>query len=241
MDTATTAGPLRCTPRAGGCDGAPADAPCWAESHKVNANLLSLENAAKTLRNGNCRGDPANAPRCRAVSKRTGLPCRQPAIRGRPVCRLHGGKGGAPPGSRNGSWRHGGRSLELRALLDEAKAARHALVRETQLLLAELRATAASRCGREQPTLDCTAQQHEPASVTAHAGATEGQLVDRRPGGDDEHDRVQRAATQRHMSFMRIGRARGPPDASIAIRTAPTSVLAPQLRRIVWTGCGGDS
>jgi hypothetical protein len=213
----------------------------------MNANLLSLENAAKTLRNGNRRGDPANAPRCRAASKRTGLPCRQPATRGRPVCRLHGGKGGAPPGARNGAWRHGGRSLALRALLDEAKAVRRALVRETELVLAELRATAKSGCdceqrdARDQPTSGDNTQQHGTPSVAAHAGATEDRLAGRRPGDDDKHDRVQRAAARWRRSLLRTGQARGPPYANVVIRTAPSSVLAPQLRRIVWTGCGGGS
>jgi len=52
------------------------------------------------------------APRCTARSKRTGLPCRGPAVRGWTVCRMHGARGGAPTGTGNGSWRHGGRSLE---------------------------------------------------------------------------------------------------------------------------------
>ena len=35
------------------------------------------------------------------------LPCRGPAIQGRPVCWLHGGKGGGPKGERNGAYRTG--------------------------------------------------------------------------------------------------------------------------------------
>jgi hypothetical protein len=42
------------------------------------------------------------APRCGAHSKRSGLPCRAPAVRGWRVCRMHGAGGGA--------WKHGGRS-----------------------------------------------------------------------------------------------------------------------------------
>lgn len=42
------------------------------------------------------------APRCRAKSKRTGLPCRSPAVRGYRVCRMHGARGGAPKGKKNG-------------------------------------------------------------------------------------------------------------------------------------------
>lgn len=47
------------------------------------------------------------APRCAAHSKRTGEPCRSPAVRGFKVCRMHGARGGAPAGERNGRWRHG--------------------------------------------------------------------------------------------------------------------------------------
>jgi hypothetical protein len=42
------------------------------------------------------------APRCRAKSKRTGKPCRAPAVRGSRVCRMHGAGGGAPTGKRMG-------------------------------------------------------------------------------------------------------------------------------------------
>ena len=77
---------------------------------------MSLETPAKTLRNGNRRGDQANAPRCHAHSKRTGLACRQPAMRGKRVCRFHGGKSpGAPKGTRNGAYRHGMRTREVLA------------------------------------------------------------------------------------------------------------------------------
>ncbi len=48
-----------------------------------------------------------SAPRCAATSKRTGKRCRAPAVRGWPVCRMHGARGGAPRGKRNGAWRHG--------------------------------------------------------------------------------------------------------------------------------------
>jgi hypothetical protein len=57
-----------------------------------------------------------SAPRCHARSKRTGLPCRQPAVRGWSVCRMHGARGGAPKGDRNGMWRHGRCSNESLAL-----------------------------------------------------------------------------------------------------------------------------
>ena len=52
------------------------------------------------------------APRCRAQSKRTGLLCKAPAVRGWRVCRMHGARGGAPRGKAHGQYRHGGRSIE---------------------------------------------------------------------------------------------------------------------------------
>ena len=50
------------------------------------------------------------APRCKATSKRTGRPCRAPAVRGWSVCRMHGAGGGGPSGRANGNYRHGGRT-----------------------------------------------------------------------------------------------------------------------------------
>ena len=41
------------------------------------------------------------SPRCRATSKRSGKRCQAPAVRGKPVCRMHGAGGGAPIGNRN--------------------------------------------------------------------------------------------------------------------------------------------
>jgi len=48
-----------------------------------------------------------SAPRCHARSKRSGLPCKAPAVRGYRVCRMHGARGGAPEGKSNGNYRHG--------------------------------------------------------------------------------------------------------------------------------------
>jgi hypothetical protein len=56
---------------------------------------LRMVNKGK-LRNGNHSGDPHKAPRCGAHSRRTGLPCRAPAVRGKQRCRLHGGKSTGP-------------------------------------------------------------------------------------------------------------------------------------------------
>lgn len=67
------------------------------------------------------------APRCCAHSKRTGLSCRSPAVRGWRVCRMHGARGGAPSGHLNGNYRHGSRTIcakierkGIRALSDHA-------------------------------------------------------------------------------------------------------------------------
>jgi hypothetical protein len=35
-----------------------------------------------------------------------------PAVRGWKVCRMHGARGGAPEGERNGNYKHGARSKE---------------------------------------------------------------------------------------------------------------------------------
>jgi hypothetical protein len=55
------------------------------------------------------------APRCWAMSKRTAMPCRAPAVRGKHVCYMHGAGAGAPSGQRNGMYRHGGRTKEAQA------------------------------------------------------------------------------------------------------------------------------
>jgi glucans biosynthesis protein len=52
------------------------------------------------------------APRC---SKRSGKPCKSPAVKGHRVCRMHGAGGGAPRGNRN-AWKHGLYSAESLAL-----------------------------------------------------------------------------------------------------------------------------
>src|SRR5262249_51849220 len=50
------------------------------------------------------------APRCTATSKRSRQPCRAPAVKGWKVCRMHGARGGAPKGKRNGTYGHGART-----------------------------------------------------------------------------------------------------------------------------------
>jgi hypothetical protein len=72
-------------------------------------------------------GDGASA-KCR----RSKLPCRGPAMRRRPVCRVHGGKGGGPTGERNGAYRTGRCTAETRAERKEE----HTLIRELRRLIA---------------------------------------------------------------------------------------------------------
>jgi hypothetical protein len=71
-------------------------------------------------RRGRVRGEMSDnlmhkahaAPRCKATSKRSDQPCRAPAVRGWKVCRMHGARGGAPKGKRNGNYRHGARTKD---------------------------------------------------------------------------------------------------------------------------------
>lgn len=59
------------------------------------------------------------APRCSAKSKRTGLNCRSPAVKGYSVCRMHGARGGAPKGKNNGNFSKGLRSQEIKKLIKD--------------------------------------------------------------------------------------------------------------------------
>jgi hypothetical protein len=58
------------------------------------------------------------ALRCHARSKRSGLRCQAPAVRGYSVCRMHGACGGPPRGNRN-ALKHGALSAESLALMKE--------------------------------------------------------------------------------------------------------------------------
>ena len=55
------------------------------------------------------------APRCSARSKRSGKPCRSPAVNGHKVCRMHGAGGGAPVLNRN-ALKHGRFPCEMIAM-----------------------------------------------------------------------------------------------------------------------------
>jgi hypothetical protein len=62
---------------------------------RTEGNLLNLVDCMNRAR------------RCSAKSKRSGQPCKAPAMRSKHVCRCHGAMGGAPKGQANGAWRHG--------------------------------------------------------------------------------------------------------------------------------------
>jgi len=129
--------------RSGGGSNATALVRFHFEQCEMPDDPMPLEKPVRTLRNGVARGDPMNAPRCRAHSKRTGLPCRQPAVRGRPVCRMHGARAGGPKGERNGMWRHGCCENEVRDAKREARAVHHlwrAIVAERWSIIARHKA-----------------------------------------------------------------------------------------------------
>lgn len=82
----------------------------------VNEPLANREKNPILLKNGNPQGNPMNAPRCGAKTRR-GMPCRAPAMaNGR--CRMHGGKSTGPrtreglERSRKANWKHGLYSAE---------------------------------------------------------------------------------------------------------------------------------
>lgn len=76
-----------------------------------------------------------SSPRCAAHSKRTGKPCRAPAVRGYRVCRMHGARSGAPRGAANGRYAHGLRTKEAA----EGRKEIQDLVHRAKLLLATIR------------------------------------------------------------------------------------------------------
>ena len=60
------------------------------------------------------------APRCLARCKHSKRPCRNPAVKGWRVCRMHGARGGGPTGKRNGAYRHGRATKEAKQLRRDA-------------------------------------------------------------------------------------------------------------------------
>ncbi|MHC4558608.1 MAG: HGGxSTG domain-containing protein [Planctomycetota bacterium] len=77
------------------------------------------------MKNGNPQGNPMNAPRCGAKTRK-GTPCRAPAMtNGR--CRMHGGKSTGPrtpeglERSRKANWKHGRYSAKSIAIRREMR------------------------------------------------------------------------------------------------------------------------
>ena len=66
--------------------------------------------------------------RCTARSKRSGRPCKAPAVKGWKVCRMHGARGGHGPGKDHPQYQHGGRSSDA----EEIRRLVSALTREAR-------------------------------------------------------------------------------------------------------------
>jgi hypothetical protein len=87
------------------------------EPHATRGHMADLAvGASVLLKNGNRQGNPNNAPRCGAKTRK-GTSCASPAMRnGR--CRMHGGKSTGPKTfeglerSRRANWKHGLYSAE---------------------------------------------------------------------------------------------------------------------------------
>ena len=83
----------------------------------MNEPHANREKKLILLKNGNPQGNPDNAPRCGAKTRK-GTPCKSPAMKnGR--CRMHGGKSTGPrtveglKRSRNANLKHGFYSAEF--------------------------------------------------------------------------------------------------------------------------------
>ncbi len=59
------------------------------------------------LKNGNPPCDLHSLPRCGAKAKSTGMRCCNPAMKGKRVCRFHGGKSPGAPKGNNRALKHG--------------------------------------------------------------------------------------------------------------------------------------
>src|SRR5258708_1066744 len=75
----------------------------------------------KKLENNLMYLDMHRAMRCSARSKKSGMACRAPAVRGAKVCRMHGAGGGAPRGNRN-AVKHGDETAKAVAIKQEIQA-----------------------------------------------------------------------------------------------------------------------
>src|ERR1700722_7362006 len=79
------------------------------------------EGCAEKMENNPMHWTMHLASRCRARSKRSGLQCRAPAVRGAEVCRMQGAGGGARKGNKN-AVKHGAMVAESIALRREVQA-----------------------------------------------------------------------------------------------------------------------
>jgi len=82
--------------------------PCNQIRHSLQSNAIGLRQNADPIQGDALMGSSEKeafiltlggrirCPRCQAKSKRTKQQCRSPAIRGKRVCRIHGGKSTGP-------------------------------------------------------------------------------------------------------------------------------------------------
>ena len=82
--------------------------PCNQIRHSLQSNAIGLRQNADPIQGDALMGSSEKeafiltlggrirCPRCQAKSKRTKRQCRSPAIRGKRVCRIHGGKSTGP-------------------------------------------------------------------------------------------------------------------------------------------------
>ena len=80
------------------------------------------------LNNGNMPLDLRSLPRCQAMAKSTSRRCGNPAMKGKRVCYIHGGKSPGAPKDNTNALKHGRytaeaieRSYNLRMLLKHSK------------------------------------------------------------------------------------------------------------------------
>ena len=73
------------------------------------------------------------AAQCSATSKHSRQRCKNPAVRGYSVCRMHGARGGAPQGNLN-ALKHGNTTSTMRALRHCRKERRKSLNRTLSIL-----------------------------------------------------------------------------------------------------------
>ncbi len=92
------------------------------------------------LKNGNPPCDLRALPRCQAKAKSTGKRCGNPAMKGKPVCWIHGGRSTGPrtpeglERSRKANWKHGFHSAETIAMRKYI----HQVLRNSRALLEEI-------------------------------------------------------------------------------------------------------